>query len=143
MQRDHPATDTTLSNVANSPAAGDAAAQAFAELALLLGEIEAGYFGPDRPHLQTPEERSAGRYLVANALQHGFQCWFEADPARPVFHRWLSPTKKLLGDNPDALYYGAVTDPAGSYRIRGNVHGACYTSFSVEAGAQELSLIHI
>ena len=54
-----------------------------------------------------------------------------------MFHRWLSPTKKLLGDNPDAVYYGAITDPAGTYRIRGNVHGACYTSFAVEAGAQE------
>ena len=35
------------------------------------------------------------------------------------------------------FYYGAITDPAGTYRIRGNVHGACYTSFAVEAGAQE------
>jgi hypothetical protein len=87
--------------------------------------------------MHSPEERAAGRYLVANALQHGFQCWFESDPRRPLFHRWLGPTKKLLGDNPDALYYGAVVDPAGTYRIRGNVHGACYTSFAVEAGAME------
>jgi hypothetical protein len=114
----------------------DAAARAYAELAATLGEIEAGYIGPDRG-MHTPEERSAGRYLLANALQHGFQCWFEVDPGRPLFHRWLSPTKKLLGDNPDAVYYGAIVDPAGTYRIRGNVHGACYTSFSVETGAQD------
>jgi hypothetical protein len=114
----------------------DAAAQAFAELATTLGEIEAGYIGPDRD-MNTPQERAAGRYLVANALQHGFQCWFEADPKRPVFQRWLSPTKKLLGDNPDAVYYGTIADPAGTYRIRGNVNGACYTSFSVETGAME------
>ena len=35
------------------------------------------------------------------------------------------------------MYYGAIADPEGSFRIRGNVHGACYTSFSVETGAQE------
>jgi hypothetical protein len=114
----------------------DAAARAFADLAAALGEIEAGYIGADRGMLSATE-RAAGRNLIANALQHGFQCWYEVDPQRPIFHRWLSTTKKLLGDNPDAVYYGAIADPAGTYRIRGNVHGACYTSFSVETGAQE------
>ncbi len=117
----------------------DAAAAAYAELAKTLAEIESSYIGPDRG-MHSIEERTAGRYLLANALQHGFQCWFDVDPRRPVFHRWLSPTKKLLGDNPDAVYYGAITDPEGTYRIRGNVHGACYTSFAVEAGAQEGNL---
>jgi len=123
--------------LAQAAASGDAAAAAFAELAALLGEIEAGYFGPDRRRMDTPQERTAGRYLVANALQHGFQCWFDSDPRRPVFHRWLSPTKKLLGDNPDAVYYGTVVDPAGSYRIHGNLRGAAYTSFTVESGVQD------
>jgi len=117
-------------------ASGDEAGRAFAELAATLGQIEAEYIGRDRG-TESAEERAARRYLVANALQHGFQCWFEADPQRPVFQRWLSPTKKLLGDNPDAVYYGAITDPAGTYRIRGNTLGAVYTSFTVEAGAQE------
>jgi hypothetical protein len=129
-------TNTAAAGAAAAQAAGDVAAQAFAELAAVLGEIEAGYIGPDRG-MHTPEERAAGRNLVANALHHGFQCWFDVDPKRPLFQRWLSATKKLLGDNPDAVYYGAIADPAGSYRIRGNVHGACYTSFSVETGAQD------
>ena len=130
------ASDAAARTFPDAPASSDAAARAFAHLAEVLGEIEAGYVGPERG-MHTPEERAAGRYLVANALQHGFQCWFGADPRRPLFQRWLSPTKKLLGDNPDAVYYGAIVDPAGTYRIRGNVHGACYTSFSVETGAQE------
>ena len=112
------------------------AAHAYAELAETLREIEAGYIRSERG-MNLPSERAAGRYLVANALQHGFQFWFESDPARPMFQRWLGVKKKLLGDNPDAVYYGAVVDPAGSYRIRGNVHGACYTSFAVETGAME------
>ena len=119
-----------------SGASGDLAATAFAELSAMLLEIDESYIGPDR-NMQTDQERAAGRYLVANALQHGFQCWFDIDPKRPLFHRWLSTTKKLLGDNPDAVYYGAIADPANTYRIRGNVHGACYTSYSVETGAQD------
>jgi len=121
------------------PEAADAAALAYERLAEALRSIDAGYITPERG-MESAAERAAGRYLVANALQHGFQCWFDVDPARPVFHRWLSPTKKLLGDNPDAVYYGAIADPAGTYRIRGNVHGACYTSFAVEAGAQDGNL---
>lgn len=121
---------------AGNAASGDAAAGAYADLAATLAEIEAEYITPARK-MHTGEDRAAGRYLVANALQHGFQFWFDSDPARPTFHRWVSPTKKLLGDNPDAVYYGAICDPAGTFRIRGNVHGAAYTSFCVETGAQE------
>ena len=117
-------------------ASGDRAAAAFAELSATLTELDQSYIGPDR-NMHTDQERASGRYLMANALQHGFQCWFDIDPKRPLFHRWLSTTKKLLGDNPDAVYYGAIVDPAGSYRIRGNVHGACYTSYSVETGAED------
>lgn len=134
-----PPTDSPQIRALGAAASGDAAATAFAKLSATLADIESAYVGPETG-LHCAAERAERRYLVANALQHGFQCWFEADPARPVFHRWLSPTKKLLGDNPDALYYGAVTDPAGTYRIRGNVNGACYTSFSVESGAQEGNL---
>jgi hypothetical protein len=140
MSTDRPTLETqttaSLAGIAQAAASGDAAGRAFAELAATLGEIEVGYISSDRG-MNTPEERAAGRYLVANALQHGFQCWFPSDPQRPIFHRWLSPTKKLLGDNPDAIYYGTVVDPAHAYRIRGNVQGACYTSFSVETGAME------
>ncbi|MBW2362657.1 MAG: DUF1214 domain-containing protein [Deltaproteobacteria bacterium] len=136
MDRSSPTTGTGTTAAPATAAAGDAAALAFAELAAVLGEIEAGYIGPERDMFSS-EERAAGRNLIANALQHGFQCWYPVDPQRPLFQRWLSTTKKLLGDNPDAVYYGAIVDPAGTYRIRGNVHGACYTSFSVETGAQE------
>ncbi len=75
-----------LADAAKAAAAGDAAASAFGELAAMLAEIEAGYIGPER-RMHTPQDRAAGRYLVANALQHGFQFWFDSDPKRPVFHR--------------------------------------------------------
>lgn len=113
---------------------GDEAARAYAELSATLVKVEEGWVNAD-PSL-SDQQRSARRYLVANALQHGFHCWFDCDPRRPWFHRWLSPTKKLLGDNPDAVYYGCVVDPAYSYRIRGNTMDAVYTSFTVERGVE-------
>ncbi len=58
-------TSAALAGATQAAAAGDAAAGAFAELAAMLGEIEAGYIGPSR-RKHTPEDRAAGRYLVAN-----------------------------------------------------------------------------
>ena len=116
---------------------GSEAARAYAELCKTLLEIEVGY---SRVPELSSQEQASRRYLVANALQHGFQCWFDCDPRRPVFHRWLSPTKKLLGDNPDAVYYGTVVDPQYTYRIRGNTMGATYTSFTVESGVEDGNL---
>ena len=75
--------DSDTTSPLASEFAGDLAAQAFADLATALAEIEAGYIGPVRG-MESAEERAAGRNLVANALQHGFQCWYPLDPARPL-----------------------------------------------------------
>ena len=85
-------------------ASGDAAAQAFRDLAATVAEIEAHYIGEGRG-MHTPEERAAGRYLVANALQHGFQCWFDPGvpnwidaaglPTGMIFWRFLLPEENV------------------------------------------------
>jgi len=113
----------------------DDSAAALAELAALLQAIEEDVNDPVRNYTDA-QARATARSYALNTLHHGLQFWFDADPQRPVFHRWFTQTKKLLGDNPDAVYYGTAIDPTGTYRIRGNVHGACYTSFTVEAGTQ-------
>jgi len=115
---------------------GDASASAMRALAEAVAELENSYVGPERA-MRGTDERVAGRYSVVHALLHGFQFWFEADPARPLFHRWHTLTKKLLGDNPDAVYYGAAIDPARSYRIRSNITGAVYTSYTTEGGTKD------
>ncbi len=43
----------------------------------------------------------------------------------------MSPQRKILGDNPDAIYYWTRISGARSYRIRGALAGAAYTSFTV------------
>src|SRR5262249_33718579 len=60
--------------------------------------------------------------------------YFEADPERPRFVPMVSPTRKFLGDNPDARYFLAPLRPDRRYRIRGNVASAVYTSFTFQSG---------
>jgi hypothetical protein len=48
-----------------------------------------------------------------------------------MFTRVVSPQRKLLGDNPDAIYYWARINGAGTYRIRGFLSGAVYTSCTI------------
>jgi hypothetical protein len=50
----------------------------------------------------------------------------KGDPARPEFTRWMSPWRKLMGDNPGTIYDAAILDPALTYRIRGHKGGADY-----------------
>jgi hypothetical protein len=121
---------------AGAAESSDASGQALGELLSLIQEVEQRYLGPEW-NITTRADRAEGRRFLMHALQHALEVWMEADPLRPVFHRFVTPYKKLLGDNPDALYYTTAIDPARSYRIRGNLAGATYTSFTVEAGTAE------
>ena len=47
-----------------------------------------------------------------------------------MFTRIVSPQRKVLGDNPDALYYWARIDGTRAYRIRGTLGDAVYTSIT-------------
>jgi hypothetical protein len=111
-----------------------AAAQALAELQQSLNELEIAFSSPEWK-LRTPQDYAEARRVMLHVLMHGLQCWLEADPARPFFTPFINQHKKMLGDNPDARYYSAVIDDQHSYRIRGNLADATYTSFTIEMGA--------
>jgi len=112
---------------------GDASAAAMTELAELIATINADADHP-RWKFAGEQDRASYREFTLHSLHHALQFWLEADPARPRFNRWFTPTKKLLGDNPDTVYHGTVIDPTRSYRLRGNIADAGYTSFTVELG---------
>lgn len=105
--------------------------QAFAEL---LGTLQAKWdlFLDPRWGLRNPDTIAEGRVMLLNMLNHALDVHLSADPARPVFQKWIGPYKKLLGDNPNADYYDARVDARYSYRISGNISHATYTSFAVE-----------
>ena len=123
----------TVAAVAQDKADSEAA-QALTELQQALDELEIAFASPDWK-LRTPQDFAEARRVMLHALMHGLQCWLEADPDRPFFTPFINQHKKLLGDNPDARYYSAVIDDSNSYRIRGNLAGAIYTSFTIELGA--------
>ena len=125
----------TVSAVAQGQGkASSQAAQALAELQQALDKLEAAFASPEW-RLRTPQDFAEARRVLLHALLHGIQSWLEADPARPFFTLFIDQHKKLLGDNPDARYYSAVISDQHSYRIRGNIAGATYTSFTIELGA--------
>jgi hypothetical protein len=107
---------------------------AFNELLDLLRQIDTQYLAPAN-HIATAEQVAAGHRFLMHALGAGLDMFFDADAAQPQFRRTLWSGRKVFGDSPDTIYYYTVVDPARSYRIRGNIAGAVYTSFSVEGGS--------
>lgn len=106
-------------------------AQAMAYLNQVLMQKDAD-FSTAEWRLDNDDDRAEGRLMLLNTLAHAMEAWLHADPARPVFKRWHTPEKKLLGDNPNSIYYDAPASAEHSYRISGNIDGATYTSFTVE-----------
>ena len=105
--------------------------QAFNELLETLGELERSFRDP-AGQLEGSADLAEARRHLAHVLQHALETQLEVDAAYPVFVRFVTPEKKLLGDNPDAIYYTTPVSAEHRYRIRGNLAGATYTSFTVE-----------
>jgi hypothetical protein len=80
---------------------------------------------------------SDGHRALTHILDGALACHFESDPLHPDFRRIVTPTRKMTGDNPDAVYFEAPIDPTRTYRVRGNTAGAIYTSITIEAGAAD------
>jgi hypothetical protein len=121
---------------AASSAFGTESRKAWNDLLAQLAEADTRYlssaFGIERPG-----DVSDGHRFLMHALHSGIEQWLEADPQRPRAVRFVTPTLKLLGDNPDAIYYTAPLDPTRRYRVRGNTGGATYTSLTIEGGNSE------
>ena len=125
----------TVAAVAQDTPDSSAAAKALAELQQALDQLEVAFASPAWK-LRTPQDFAEARRVLLHTLMHGLESWLEADPARPFFTPFINQHKKLLGDNPDARYYSAVIDDQHEYRIRGNLAGATYTSFTIELSAK-------
>ena len=108
--------------------------RALRELIDLLTELDERFAGPEWM-VESADDVAGAHRAVMHLLQGGLHGHFEEDPARPVFRRIVSPTRKFTGDNPDALYYEAPVAAPMAYRVRGNMAGAVYVTVTVEAGA--------
>ena len=94
----------------SAPAAGgdDALApqtrQAYRELLELLAEAQRRLFSPEW-RVQTARDVIDGHHMLMRLVAAATDLFFDADPERPSFVSMVSPTRKFLGDNPDARYF--------------------------------------
>lgn len=109
---------------------------AYHELLDLLAEVDDRFLGTEWG-VTTETDLAHGYRLVMHVLQSALVTHLEGDPARPAWHRIVSPTRKFTGDNADAVYFETPIAADRAYRITGNLAGAVYTSFTIEADAEE------
>ena len=109
---------------------------AMLELLQTLEGVQAKYLSPEYG-VVTPDQVAEGERALAHILETALFFWLEADPERPVFKPYVTASRKLLGDNPDSLYYFSAIRDDRDYRISGNVGAAVFTSFTVEGGSSE------
>ena len=107
--------------------------RALHELIDLLGEVDRRWASPEW-NLHTGEDIVGAHRALMHVLQWGLVGLFERDPAAPRFCRIVDPDRKVLGDNPDAVYFDAPVSAGHTYRVTGETKGATYTSVIVEAG---------
>lgn len=113
--------------------------KALRELIDLLNEVDERWAGPEW-NLSTESDVSNAHRALMHLLEGGLANLFEDDPARPIFRRIVTPTRKFTGDNPDAIYYDAAISADHAYRVRGHIDGAIYTSLTIEVGTREGAL---
>ena len=110
-----------------------ASRRALHELIDLLREVDRRWVSPEW-NLHTADDVVGAHRALMHYLQWGLVGLFERDPAAPRFHRIVAPDRKLLGDNPDAVYFDAPISADHAYRVTGETKGATYVSITVESG---------
>jgi hypothetical protein len=116
--------------------AGTGAAAAFRALLAGLEEIASRTTGVGQAPRDGQEAAEGHRHLL-HLLSAALDFYLEGDPERPVFTRMVSPGRKLLGDNPDAVYHFAPIRGDRAYRVTGRRGDECYLSITVHAASAD------
>ncbi len=106
----------------------------FNDLIAALEEIRDDYVGSE-DRFSTPLDVAEGYRYVAQALSAASELFVEGDPDHPRLASIASPARKMQGDNPDAIYHFSRIRGDRSYRIRGIIEDAVYTSFTIHGPA--------
>ena len=109
---------------------------AFRELVALLGEVEQRYLGEEWM-AEAFGDLPDGFRSVMHTIEGGITLMFESDPERPIFRPIVTRTRKMLGDNPDALYLTAPVRDDRAYRVTGTTDNSPYYSFTVETNTTD------
>src|SRR5262245_37660561 len=100
------AAETAQNGAAAAAPVQTASRTALAELIGVLQQVDQVYLSPARG-IRSAEDVSDGHRFLLHALAGGLEQYAERDALRPVFTRIVTPWRKFLGDNPDAVYYTA------------------------------------
>jgi hypothetical protein len=108
---------------------------ALREFIALLQEIDDRYLGEEWG-ADAFGDLPDGFRQIASLIEGGFTLAFESDPERPFFNRIVTRSRKMLGDNADAIYYTTPIRSDRAYRVTGNTAGSVYLSFTVEKDSE-------
>jgi len=109
---------------------------ALGEFIALLQEVDEHWCGPER-NLNSAEDVAGSHRALMHILEASLVGYFEQDAGNPDFRRIVTPSRKLTGDNSDAIYFDAPLSSEHSYVIQGNMQGAVYFSLTIEEGAAD------
>jgi hypothetical protein len=109
---------------------------AFHELIDVLRAAADTWLSPERG-VEREIDVVEGLRNALHLLSAGIDFYLEGDPERPEFMQIVSPRRKFMGDNPDAVYFFARIRGDRRYRIRGRRGDECYISFSIHGRAED------
>ncbi|MEX1007612.1 MAG: DUF1214 domain-containing protein [Acidimicrobiia bacterium] len=104
--------------------------EAFNQLIRLLADVRDDYvLSPERK----PDELDAveGFRYIFHLLSEGTELFLEGDTERPRFSSIVTPARKFLGDNADAIYHQALIRGDRAYRVTGTRDREAYISFTI------------
>jgi len=110
--------------------------KALQEFIALLQDVDKRW-SSDEWNLHSEEDIAASHRALMHIIEAGLVGFFEQDVRRPGFRRIVTPSRKLTGDNSDAIYFDAPVSADYCYVVRGNMNGAVYFSMTIEEGAAE------
>jgi len=88
--------------------------------------------GASRPNLSDIDRADAETYLAG--LIDGAVQFLAADPGRPAFVPWVTPTRRWMDNGFDSVYWMAPVDGRHRYRVSGRRGDECYLSLTLYAG---------
>ena len=109
---------------------------ALGELIALLQEVDERWSGPEW-NLHSEEDIVGSHRALMHILEASLVGFFEQDASQPDFRRITTRSRKLTGDNGDAIYFDAPVSAEHAYVIHGNMQGAAYFSLTLEEGTAD------
>ncbi|MEH6550741.1 MAG: DUF1214 domain-containing protein [Pseudomonadales bacterium] len=101
----------------------------------LLQEIDERWCSEEW-NLNSAEDIVGSHRALMHILEASIVGYFEKDERTPDFRRIVTPSRKLTGDNSDAIYYDAPVSPEHVYQIDGEMNGSVYFSMTIENDAE-------